>query len=367
VDTLRKVLAEQEVYLAKEEATIKESISEWNEHHGEHESLYKNAEEGAKEHKQKLDLIKQLRNQEAELHRRIADLETQVASLTALEREFNEAWDSWVSTHRERGNLLEATCKALTLKSGGEIEAELLRGADYKKALSTLREALKGCNIRENNWESLEEFLMRGNPAEAWMKLMEELRPLAEMNKEDLSPEGDVPEISCWPITEAMRRNILERFKPPRRWLDVALTSLEDLPIFFYKSSDGNRIKFENASAGQQATALIKVLLKEAAGPLIIDQPEDDLDNATILKIAEELWVAKEKRQLIFSSHNANIVVNGDAELVIHCAYREVGDRTKGQIACEGAIDMPTIREAVQTVMEGGKKAFELRRQKYGF
>ena len=68
-----------------------------------------------------------------------------------------------------------------------------------------------------------------------------------------------------------------------------------------------------NASAGQQATAILKVLLRETTGPLVIDQPEDDLDNATIQQIAEELWRAKERRQIIFSSHNANIVVNGDA------------------------------------------------------
>jgi type III restriction enzyme len=99
----------------------------------------------------------------------------------------------------------------------------------------------------------------------------------------------------------------------------------------------------------------------------VIDQPEDDLDMVTIQQIAEELWRAKERRQIIFSSHNANIVVNGDAELVVCCAYRTEGDRTKGHIAMEGAIDIPAIRETIGQVMEGGKKAFQLRQQKYGY
>ena len=200
-----------------------------------------------------------------------------------------------------------------------------------------------------------------------WMQLMEQLRPLAEMTKEEIPADASVPDVPCWSLTPAMRQKIVERLAPPRRWLDVALTSLEDLPVFYYRPKEGDRIRFENASAGQQATALLKVLLKETTGPLLIDQPEDDLDNATIQQIAEEIWASKERRQIIFSSHSANIVVNGDAELVIHCDYRAEAGGTKGHVAGEGAIDIPKIRDAIKLVMEGGDKAFHLRRQKYGF
>jgi len=91
------------------------------------------------------------------------------------------------------------------------------------------------------------------------------------------------------------------------------------------------------------------------------------LDNEIIQDIAKEIWTAKERRQIIFASHNANIVVNGDADLLIWCAYRATGDSTKGCIAGQGAIDVPEIRKAITNVMEGGRKAFELRKEKYGF
>jgi len=233
--------------------------------------------------------------------------------------------------------------------------------------LSVLKDALERCNIREQNWTNLKEILLQANSAEAWKRLMDEIRPLAEMSEDEIPSDGTVPEIQSWPLTPAMRKNIVERLKP-KQWLDVALTSLEDLPLFYYKPRYSvQRIEFKNASAGQQATALLKVLLKETSGPLIIDQPEEDLDNEIIRDIAEEIWTAKEGRQIIFASHNANIVVNGDAELVIWCAYREIGDSTKGHIKGQGAIDIPEIREAITNVMEGGQKAFELRKQKYGF
>jgi chromosome segregation protein len=80
---------------------------------------------------------------------------------------------------------------------------------------------------------------------------------------------------------------------------------------------EGRPIDFKMASSGQQASALLELLLKQSAGTLIIDQPEDDLDNRVIMRIAELLRTSKSNRQLIFSTHNSNIVVNGDADKVI--------------------------------------------------
>jgi chromosome segregation protein len=99
----------------------------------------------------------------------------------------------------------------------------------------------------------------------------------------------------------------------------------------------------------------------------VIDQPEDDLDNQVIFDIVDLIWKAKGARQLVFSSHNANLVVNGDAELVVCCDYRDAGDHSAGRIKLEGAIDVPAVRDEITVVMEGGEKAFRLRKEKYGF
>ncbi len=139
------------------------------------------------------------------------------------------------------------------------------------------------------------------------------------------------------------------------------------MPLFEYKTREGEYIEFTDASAGQQATALMHVLLNQEGPPLIIDQPEDDLDNKMVSDIATLIWQAKKKRQLIFTSHNANIVVNGDAELVVCCDYKVTGDQSKGEIKKLGAIDIPEIRDEITEVMEGGEEAFKLRKEKYGF
>jgi chromosome segregation protein len=126
-------------------------------------------------------------------------------------------------------------------------------------------------------------------------------------------------------------------------------------------------IEFIDASAGQQATALLTVLLNQSGAPLIIDQPEDDVDSKMSPDIVQQIWKSKSRRQLVFSSHNANFVVNGDSELVVCCDYVRAGDQTGGQIKGVGAIDNAGIREEITTVTEGGKQAFKLRMEKYGF
>lgn len=113
--------------------------------------------------------------------------------------------------------------------------------------------------------------------------------------------------------------------------------------------------------------ALLKTLLNQAGPPLIIDQAEEDLDNPVMLQIVEQAWQAKQKGQLIFASHNANLVVNGDAELVVWCDHRAAADQSRGTIAGEGATDVPEIRDAIKRIMEGGEAAFNLRKEKYGF
>ena len=73
----------------------------------------------------------------------------------------------------------------------------------------------------------------------------------------------------------------------------VSLTRLEDRPPFEYRAREGEYIPFPNASAGQQATALLKALLNTTGPPLIIDQPEEDLDNPVMLQVVAQIWQAK--------------------------------------------------------------------------
>lgn len=128
--------------------------------------------------------------------------------------------------------------------------------------------------------------------------------------------------------------------------------------------------KLEDLSTGQKATAVLLLLLLESEAPLIIDQPEDDLDNRFITEgVVPRMREEKRQRQFVFSTHNANIPVLGDAELILGLSASGEAGQGKARIPRKhmGSIDAKPVRELVEEILEGGKDAFERRRLKYGF
>lgn len=125
----------------------------------------------------------------------------------------------------------------------------------------------------------------------------------------------------------------------------------------------------EALSTGQKATAVLLLLLLDSEAPLVVDQPEDDLDNRFITDgVVPTMKGEKRRRQFLFSTHNANIPVLGDAELILALSTSSA-DSATGRIRPEhmGSIDSTPVRELVEEILEGGKTAFEMRRLKYGF
>lgn len=126
----------------------------------------------------------------------------------------------------------------------------------------------------------------------------------------------------------------------------------------------------EDLSTGQKATAVLLLLLLESEAPLVVDQPEDDLDNRFITEgVVPKMREEKRRRQFLFATHNANIPVLGDAELIVGLRAAGEADAGRAEIPAEhmGSIDARPVRELVEEVLEGGKEAFETRRLKYGF
>ena len=240
---------------------------------------------------------------------------------------------------------------------------------DPSEFVANLRQFLSGSRVAGNKIESLGNSIVgAADSAAQWNAVLADLEKLAQIGAENEStaPRPETPSLSAGALTAGDIERIARSLKP-EAWLVLSLIPIASIPVFEYRALENEYIPFGNASAGQQATALLKTLLNQSGPPLIIDQPEEDLDNPVMLEVVEQLWKAEQKRQIIFASHNANLVVNGDAELVAWCDYRTSGDQSRGTIAGEGAIDVPDVREAIERIMEGGKEVFNLRREKYGF
>ena len=128
----------------------------------------------------------------------------------------------------------------------------------------------------------------------------------------------------------------------------------DDLKITF----GPNQQRIEQGSPGQKTAALLAFILSYGDEPLLLDQPEDDLDNELIYKlIVQQLRETKSKRQVIVVTHNANIVVNGDAEMVFPLGV--AGGETRLREAA--SIQEKEVRRAICNILEGGQEAFEQR------
>jgi hypothetical protein len=135
----------------------------------------------------------------------------------------------------------------------------------------------------------------------------------------------------------------------------------DDLRIEYRRDKDWYPIS--QGSQGQRSAALLAFLLAFGNEPIVLDQPEDDLDNHLIYDlIVRQIRENKLRRQLIIVTHNPNVVVNGDAELV------HVMDFGSGQcyVKESGALQEKTVREEVCRVMEGGREAFARRWKRLG-
>ncbi len=107
---------------------------------------------------------------------------------------------------------------------------------------------------------------------------------------------------------------------------------------------------------------MLAFLLAHGGEPLVLDQPEDDLDNHLIYGlVVQQIRSNKQRRQLIIVTHNPNIVVNGDAELIHVLDFNH-----QCHVKQTGSLQEQDMRQEVCQVMEGGSEAFERRYQRLG-
>jgi hypothetical protein len=166
-------------------------------------------------------------------------------------------------------------------------------------------------------------------------------------------------------LSGAFRNNIHRQKEQRPEFADHILCWFpeDDLEVTFSRKGDGSDfIPITQGSAGQRSAAMLAFLLSFGAEPLVLDQPEDDLDNHLIYElIVQQIRENKLRRQLVVVTHNPNIVVNGDAEMVHAFDF-------KGQcyVKRKGALQERTVRDEVCLVLEGGPEAFSKRWERLG-
>jgi hypothetical protein len=193
-----------------------------------------------------------------------------------------------------------------------------------------------------------------------WNDLTDEQRPTPD----DLLEKLHADHLEDVWMSKAVQETFLVQLTPSKR-RELASLRCRDRYVLEFKMGDGSYRVLDYLSGGQQVNLLLSLLLEtNDERPLVIDQPEDELDNRFLFEtMLPTLKRLKGRRQIIVATHNANIVVNGDADQVIQLE----ATADWGHIARSGAIEEPAVRDAIVQTVDGGDEAFRLRRLKYGF
>jgi ABC-type lipoprotein export system ATPase subunit len=254
-------------------------------------------------------------------------------------------------------------------------EKRAQRGAQFDKSLKALNKRLEGklrlTVEREADRRRVIDFLLKcnldgiGEGRLAWIKTANDFSPVklaAAIQNDKFALTS-----SAWGISDTTAK-ALARLSPDKLLQLQELDLPDKISIFLNTAHEGGEDfkPLEKLSRGQKCTAILHLLLLQNQDPLLVDQPEDNLDNAFIAdRIVSELRSAKIERQFIFATHNANIPVFGDAEWIgVLTAEENQAQMPKN---LQGAIDFPAVKAKAAVILEGGETAFNQRKEKYGF
>jgi len=279
-----------------------------------------------------------------------AQLGTRLAAIKALEQE-RAALLAELSKHRSQASaLVDKAIKKLKKKLDGKLRLAVVPESQRGPVI----DYLLGCKLDGIGEKRLD-----------WIRTVLDFSPIQLV---DLIRAGEAALRNAgWGITPSVAQGLLKMEEP--QLLKLQEIDMKAEPVIELNVSHSGKEEYKRLnqlSIGQKCTAILHLLLIENTDPLILDQPEDHLDNAFIAdRIVTTLRQAKLQRQFVFATHNANIPVFGDAEWIGVLEWN--ADNAAIPPGMQGAIDIPAIRDRAAEILEGGKEAFTQRSKKYGY
>lgn len=270
-------------------------------------------------------------------------LESKSAELTRLQTQRTVMLDELDALRSERYGARSEAADQINQELGPRIRVEVGRYGLHQEYANSIAEALRGSGLHYNTLAPL--LAGRMSPREF----------VEAIERNDAALISELADIG---LDRATRLITFIRESGVAPILAAPVEDSVELSLL-----DGAEYKrTESASTGQRCTVVLPLLLARKEQTLIVDQPEDHLDNAFIVEtVVEAIGARRPRGQTIFSTHNPNLPVLGEADLVVLLG----SDGKRGFVRHAGALDNPQSIEAITTVMEGGREAFERRARFY--
>jgi energy-coupling factor transporter ATP-binding protein EcfA2 len=251
--------------------------------------------------------------------------------------------DDYEKLHQVRFKKRQQVAADLNNVLSPQIKIEIRQASDYDQYVSAIVNALRGSGLRYNE---LGPLIARSISPRELVEAVE------RRDIEFFASNVELARDRAGRLVGALSELKLE---------SILTVNVEDDAVL--QLLDGRDYKdVQHLSVGQRCTVVLPIVLEHADRVLVVDQPEDHLDNAFIVDtFIKAIRSETRPKQMIFSTHNANIPVLGEAERVF--VLKSTGER--GFVAAFGALEDKPIVEAITTVMEGGLEAFETRARFY--
>jgi len=255
----------------------------------------------------------------------------------------NKKLDELDEAREERFNARLEAAHKLNQVLGPRIKIDVTRAGQYDDFNSEISEALRGSGLRYND--------------------------LAPLLAESISPRELLEVVEAYDYDALAKWTGISKDRAGRvinqlGQVDLGALSVTPVEDFVeFKLLDGADYKdILELSTGQRCTVILPLVLQHTDRLLIVDQPEDHIDNAFIAETLIKSVLSRDKAsQIVFSTHNANIPVLGDADQVVQMG----SDGKRGFLIASSGLQDPKVVNAITTVMEGGEKAFSQRAEFY--
>ncbi|MCA9682660.1 MAG: AAA family ATPase [Myxococcales bacterium] len=335
----RKLVEETRTSVEELDRELGESHSGQEQRYAELLQQHQDAQAQAREGARLQGRLNELLEQKRQVERRRQEL-------NELTKQRGELLDKLSELHDRVFMLRQRTAKEISGRLEPDIRVSITQFGERGDYAERLRVALKG---QGRHYNTLVGRIEQNLPPRELVRLIErsavsELATALEVRDE----QGD------WLVDR------LRAAEDGKLLLDLEALQLEDRPKIELR--DGGAYKDASTlSTGQKCTTILPILLLDSDRPLLIDQPEDNLDNAFIYEtVVRNIGAVKAKRQLIFVTHNPNIPVLGDAE----CVFVTESDGQRGRLRTHGNVD--TAKLEIEQILEGGAEAFLERKRRYG-
>lgn len=330
----RKALTTETQRWQDEVARLRKVYEDWAEKAGGH-------------HHELLDRRDTLKRERKALESQLEDLSAAADHLPDLVAHRDELLDQLDAAHERIYERRSEKYQEITAESGGRLKLEVTRGANRGAFASKLIELCQGSYARR---EDIKKLVKRINPRELFWYLFtgdsDGIRTTAEVSKDLVG-------------------RLLGAFESCASEDILALqyeTLVEDTPDIQMRKDDEKYYGLDGLSIGQKCTALLIVALSDQKRPILVDQPEDALDIASVYAdVTLQIRRRKLERQFILTTHNPTVAVAGDADrfLILKATA------TRGTLASQGAIERDQVKDEVILHLEGGRESYGLKTRKY--